>query len=76
MLSTNYTREHITTCLRFLLECFNARVMLASNFPLQRLAMSYNDYWQMLYDISTASDFDFTKLASDTAKHVYGLSER
>ncbi|MBT1449483.1 amidohydrolase family protein [Glaciecola sp. XM2] len=76
MLSTNYTREHITTCLRFLLECFNTRVMLASNFPLQRLAMSYNDYWQMLYDISTASDFDFTKLASDTAKHVYGLNER
>ena len=52
MVDREYTSQDILPIMRDLVEIFGIeRVMLASNFPLTLFRQSYQDYWQMIYDV-------------------------
>ena len=47
------------------------RVMLASNFPLITLSMSYSDYWTQMIEALQAENLPIERLIYDNAKRIY-----
>ncbi len=49
----------------------NNRVMLASNFPLITLSMSYSDYWARMVEALQAENLPVERLVYKNAKQIY-----
>ena len=50
------------------------RVMLASNFPLVRLSMSYADYWSQMIEALQREALPVQRLVFENAKQIYGFN--
>ena len=63
--------------IRVLLDCVHTfgqeRVMLASNFPVLKLACGYQAYWEQAIEVCKVLDLDSQALACDNAKRFYLL---
>ena len=49
----------------------DSRVMLASNFPLITLSMSYSDYWTQMIEALQAENLPVERLIYDNAERIY-----
>ena len=72
MLNRAFNPAEAARLTRALCELFgDRRVMLASNFPLITLSMSYNDYWAQMIEALQAENLPVERLVYQNAKRIY-----
>lgn len=72
MTNLEYTHLDVERGLSFLLATFGqARLMLASNFPLVLYAKSYAEYWQFMAEVVLNINADFEALSYTNSKRLY-----
>ncbi|QOL27030.1 amidohydrolase family protein [Thalassotalea sp. LPB0316] len=69
-IDANLLTEIINKCVKIF---STKRVMLASNFPLTTLVMSYQSYWQALHDTLTNDKTLWYQLSFENARQLYQL---
>ncbi len=80
MIDREYSAEHVKTVIAHCIDAFGVdKVMLASNFPLCELSLSYEDYWLQLLTIAEqlaeehSSNPTKKALCYDNAFRIYGF---
>lgn len=74
MQDPHFGRNDLIRVLRDCVHIFGQeRVMLASNFPVLKLACGYQSYWEQVIEVCKVLDLDSQALACDNAKRFYSL---
>lgn len=72
MLDRGFTAETLQQTVEQLVSLFGqSRVMMASNFPLITLSMSYSDFWSMVVDVLNETCLPMEKLVDLNAREIY-----
>ncbi|GAB54879.1 hypothetical protein GPUN_0741 [Glaciecola punicea ACAM 611] len=75
MTSRQYTVEHVCSVLSATVDLFGEdRMMIASNFPLTSLTMSYFAYWELMIACAQQIGLELDKVLNTNAKDLYGFA--
>jgi len=72
MLDRSFTAQTLQQTVVKLVKLFGqSRVMMASNYPLVTLSMSYGDYWSLVVRSLSETDLDVEELVDLNAREIY-----
>ncbi|NRP09617.1 MULTISPECIES: amidohydrolase [unclassified Marinobacterium] len=72
MLDRSFTEKTLKQTIETVVSIFGeSRVMVASNFPLITLSMSYSDYWSMVVRVLQEASLPIEKLVDLNAREIY-----